>query len=150
MQNTQIPARDATPNGEIKRSNYYPNCSFMTNWIDVKDSITWDVEVAEDGDFEVIIYFTCAEDAIGSQFELTFGDSKVIGEIKKFYDPEEYGEFREKCKYQAFRRSTLVVTRPPKYSEIFPRCFENTSKCFEILRNTQKYRAIHSPVAPLE
>ena len=96
MQNTQIPARDATPNGEIKRSNYYPNCSFMTNWIDVKDSITWDVEVAEDGDFEVIIYFTCAEDAIGSQFELTFGDSKVIGEIKKFYDPEEYGEFRDR------------------------------------------------------
>ena len=96
MQNTQIPARDATPNGEIKRSNYYPNCSFMTNWIDLRDSITWDVEVAEDGDFEVIIYFTCAEDAIGSQFELTFGDSKVIGEIKKFYDPEEYGEFLDR------------------------------------------------------
>ncbi len=96
MQNTQIPARDATPNGQIKRSNYYPNCSFMTNWIDINDSITWDVEVAEDGDFEAIIYFTCAEDAIGSKFELTFGDSNVTGEIKKFYDPEEYGEYRDR------------------------------------------------------
>ena len=96
MQNTQIPARDATPNGQIRRSNYYPNCSFMTNWIDINDSITWDVEVAEDGDFEAIIYYTCAEDAIGSKFELTFGDSNVTGEIKKFYDPEEYGENRDR------------------------------------------------------
>ena len=96
MQNTQIPARDATPNGKITRSNYYPNCSFMTNWIDINDSITWDVEVAEDGDFEAVIYYTCAKDAIGSQFELTFRDTKVIGEINKFYDPEEYGENRDR------------------------------------------------------
>lgn len=96
MQNTQIPARDATPNGKIKRSNYYPNCSFMTNWIDINDSITWDVEVAEDGDFEAVIYYTCSKDAIGSQFELTFGDTKVIGVIDKFYDPEEYGENQDR------------------------------------------------------
>ena len=96
MQNTQIPARDATPNGQIKRSNYYPNCSFMTNWIDINDSITWDVEVAEDGDFEAVIYYTCSKDAIGSQFELTFGDTKVIGVIDKFYDPEEYGEYQDR------------------------------------------------------
>lgn len=89
---TQIPARDAIANGNIKRSNYYPNCSFMTNWIDINDSITWQVEVAEDGDFEVVIYYSCAEDAIGSQFELTFGESKLIGEINNSHDPEEYGK----------------------------------------------------------
>ena len=46
--------------------------------------------------YEAIIYYTCAEDAIGSKFELTFGDSNVTGEIKKFYDPEEYGEHRDR------------------------------------------------------
>lgn len=95
-QNTQIPARDATPNGKIKRSNYYPNCSFMTNWIDLDDSITWEVEVAEDGNFEAVIYYTCAEDAIGSEFELTFRESKIMGKINKFHDPEEYGENQDR------------------------------------------------------
>lgn len=93
---TQIPARDAIANGNIKRSNYYPNCSFMTNWIDINDSITWQVEVPEDGDFEVVIYYTCAEDAIGSQFELTFGESKLIGKINNSHDPEEYGENQDR------------------------------------------------------
>lgn len=93
---TQIPARDANANGNIKRSNYYPNCSFMTNWIDINDSITWQVEVAEDGDFEVVIYYSCAEDAIGSQFELTFGESKLIGEINNSHDPEEYGKNQDR------------------------------------------------------
>ena len=93
---TQIPARDANANGNIKRSNYYPNCSFMTNWIDINDSITWQVEVAEDGDFEVVIYYSCAEDAIGSQFELTFGESKLIGEINNSHDPKEYGENQDR------------------------------------------------------
>ena len=68
----------------------------MTNWINVDDSITWEADVAEEGDFEVVIYYTCSKDAIGSQFELTFGDSKVIGEIKKFHDPEVYGEFQDR------------------------------------------------------
>ena len=96
MQNTQIPARDATPNGDIKRSNYYPNCSFMTNWINIEDSITWEVDVAEDGDFEVVIYYTCAKDAIGSQFELTFGESKIMGQINKYHDPKEYGQDQDR------------------------------------------------------
>jgi len=57
---TQIPARDGTASGNIKRSNRWPNCSFFKNWTDVADNITWDVEVVEDGDFEVILYYTCA------------------------------------------------------------------------------------------
>jgi arylsulfatase A-like enzyme len=72
LKNTQIPARDAKANGLIKRSNYYPNCSYMTNWVNIEDTITWDAEVAEDGKFEVVIYYTCAMDAVGSEIELSF------------------------------------------------------------------------------
>ena len=54
LKNTQIPARDAKANGSIIRSNFYPNCSYMTNWVNIEDTITWDAEVAEDGNFEVI------------------------------------------------------------------------------------------------
>ena len=92
LKNTQIPARDAKANGLIKRSNYYPNCSYMTNWINIEDTITWDAEVAEDGKFEAIIYYTCKKDALGSEIELSFSDSSISKKITKFYDPKEYGE----------------------------------------------------------
>ena len=92
LRNTQIPARDAKFNGLIKRSNYYPNCSYMTNWVNIEDTITWDAEVAESGKFEVIVYYTCAKDALGSEIELSFLDSRVSTTIKKYYNPEEIGE----------------------------------------------------------
>ena len=92
LKNTQIPARDAKANGSIIRSNFYPNCSYMTNWINIEDTITWDAEVAEDGNFEVIVYYTCAKDAIGSEIELSFSNSKVSKNITKYYDPDEYGK----------------------------------------------------------
>ena len=91
LKNTQIPARDAKSNGLIKRSNYYPNCSYMTNWVNIDDFITWDAEVAEDGKFEVIVYYTCAKDALGSEIELSFSDSNISKRITKFHNPKEYG-----------------------------------------------------------
>ena len=91
LKNTQIPARDAKSNGLIKRSNYYPNCSYMTNWVNIDDFITWDAEVAEDGKFDVIVYYTCAEDALGSEIELSFSDSSISKRITKFHNPKEYG-----------------------------------------------------------
>ena len=92
LKNTQIPARDAKANGSIIRSNFYPNCSYMTNWVNIEDTITWDAEVAEDGKFEAIIYYTCKKDALGSEIELSFSDSSVSKKITKFYDPKEYGQ----------------------------------------------------------
>ena len=92
LKNTQIPARDASANGLIKRSNYYPNCSYMTNWVNIEDTITWDAEVAEDGKFEVVIYYTCAMDAIGSEIELSFSESSISKNITEFHDPKDYGK----------------------------------------------------------
>ena len=92
LKNTQIPARDAKANGLIKRSNYYPNCSYMTNWVNIEDTITWDAEVAEEGKFEVVIYYTCAMDAVGSEIELSFLDSSISKNLTEFHDPEENGD----------------------------------------------------------
>jgi len=88
---TQVPARDGKAHGNIQRSNRYPNCSFFTNWIDVEDKITWDVDVIEDGDFKVVIYYTCPENDIGSNFSVTLNDSKLSGQIKEAHDPPLFG-----------------------------------------------------------
>jgi hypothetical protein len=87
MKFTQIPARDGTAHGNIKRSNRYPNCSFFTNWISLEDSITWQVEVPEDGKFKVTLYYTCPEGDQGSKFQLLVGDSKLQAKIVEAHDP---------------------------------------------------------------
>jgi len=84
---TQIPARDGIAHGNIKRSNRWPNCSFFTNWVAPEDKISWEVEVMEEGDFEVIIYYTCPAEDVGSDFELSFRDATVSGTIAEAHDP---------------------------------------------------------------
>lgn len=84
---TQLPARDGIAHGNVKRSNKYPNDSFFLNWTSVSDSITWDVEVWEDGKFEVELYYTCAKENIGSSFQLRFLDSRLNGKVAEAHDP---------------------------------------------------------------
>ncbi|MCP4314173.1 MAG: arylsulfatase [Bacteroidetes bacterium] len=84
---TQIPARDGTAHGNIKRSNKFPNCSFFTNWTSLGDSITWESEVLESGDYEVELYYSCPAEDVGSVFELSFAQSKLRGKITEAHDP---------------------------------------------------------------
>ena len=82
----QLPARDGQPHGSIKRSNRYPNSSFFTNWNNIEDSITWDVDVVEDGEFEAVIYYTCSEENLGSVIELSLGNSSLKTSLNKPYE----------------------------------------------------------------
>ncbi len=84
---THMPARDGVAHGNISRSNQYPNCSFFTNWITPDDSITWDVEVLEEGKFQVTLYYTCPVGDEGASFLLTLGDRKLKGKIDVPFDP---------------------------------------------------------------
>ncbi len=84
---TQIPARDGIAHGNIQRSNRWPNCSFFTNWISLEDKITWDVEVLEEGEFKVTLYYTCPEGDEGSLFHLSLGENTIEGKIQTSFDP---------------------------------------------------------------
>jgi len=84
---TQIPARDGKAHGQIKRSNRFPNCSFFTNWISLEDSISWQVEVPEEGSFKVSLYYTCPEGDVGSAFQLSVGESLLQSKITEAFDP---------------------------------------------------------------
>ena len=56
-----------------------------------KDSITWEAEVHKAGNFEVTVYYSCEEDAVGSVFEVSFGKAKIQGKIAEVHTTEEYG-----------------------------------------------------------
>lgn len=88
---TQLPARDATPYGTIKRSNKWPNCSFFTNWTSVNDSITWDVEVLQSGKQEAVLYYTCKQENVGATIALSYEGETITKKIEKANDPPLYG-----------------------------------------------------------
>ncbi len=69
---TQLPARDASPKGQIKRSSPHPNSSFLTGWDRTSDRLTWDVDIQEAGRFETSIRYVGPPEAVGTQLSLTF------------------------------------------------------------------------------
>ena len=65
---THLPARDADATGQIKRSSRHPNCSYFSNWKDVRDYIEWPVEVGQTGDYAFEILYACDDAAVGSEY----------------------------------------------------------------------------------
>ncbi len=80
---TQLPARDAEFSGTIQRSNRYPNCTYLRNWIDTDSEITWDVDVLSPGRYEVQLYYACPQADIGSSVELSLGTETINATISR-------------------------------------------------------------------
>ena len=88
---TQLPARDAIATGDIERSGRAPNCSFYMNWVNEEDTIYWDAEVQEAGNYQAQVYYTCAEEDLGTVLELRWGDSAITKEVTVENDPPWVG-----------------------------------------------------------
>jgi arylsulfatase A-like enzyme len=84
---TFLPARDGVASGGVKRSAGAPNCSYYTNWRSTRGRITWDVEVATAGRYEVLLYYTCPKDDVGATVELSFRGNHVQGKVGPANDP---------------------------------------------------------------
>jgi arylsulfatase A-like enzyme len=87
---TMLPARDGIEHGNIIRPNA-PNCSYFRNWIDIADSITWDIEVATAGTYKAQIYYTCPASDVGSTIELEFEGSTTQTVVTPANDPPLIG-----------------------------------------------------------
>lgn len=84
---TLLPARDAIISGGLQRSSRHPNCSWITNWKSTDDRIQWDVQIAEDGDFEIEILYTCEAPDVGSVVQFIHGnDSAEVPGIELMID----------------------------------------------------------------
>ena len=53
------------------------------------DAMTWDIEVAEAGDYEISVYYAAAE--AGSTIEASFEGASVRGKVAEVHDPPAYG-----------------------------------------------------------
>ena len=51
----------------------------------------WDVEVAQSGDYEAILYYACPKEDVGSTIELSFQASRLRGAVAEAHDPPLVG-----------------------------------------------------------
>ncbi len=85
---TPLPARDGVPHGGVRRSGSAPNCSYFVNWASTNDSMTWDVEVNQTGEYAVTINYTAPE--AGALIELSLNGSKLTGTVSPAWNPPLY------------------------------------------------------------
>lgn len=88
---TQLPARDAIATGDIQRSGRAPNCSYYMNWINEKDTISWNADVQIEGEYQAHVYYTCSEDDLGTVLKLSCGESAITKEVTVANDPPLVG-----------------------------------------------------------
>ena len=69
------------PRETIRRSGRAPNCSFYTNWINERDTISWNADVQIDGEYQAHVYYTCSEGDLGTVLELSCGESAITKEV---------------------------------------------------------------------
>lgn len=84
---TVLPAGEGQTQGGVHRSNRFPNCTYFTHWTSREDSMVWELDVHEAGDFVVEIAYACPPADAGSIVELGFQDARLVGRITPAWDP---------------------------------------------------------------
>jgi hypothetical protein len=93
---TSLPARDSAPHGGIARSSRHPNDSYFLNWTSTSDAVTWDVEVATAGDYEVEVLYAVPPGDEGAAVRLTFQDAVLDARVVEAHDPPRVGEAHDR------------------------------------------------------
>jgi hypothetical protein len=82
-----LTAGDGVPHGGVRRSNRFPNSTYFTNWTSTDDTMTWDIEVNQPGNYAVTLDYTCAAGDVGSTIELEFHGARLAGRVSTAWDP---------------------------------------------------------------
>jgi len=90
---SRLPARDGVPHGSVGRSSPSPNSSYFTRWHARDGYITWDIEVATTGEYDVELLYACPATDVGSTIELEFKGAKVTGKVGPAWDPPFYAPY---------------------------------------------------------
>jgi arylsulfatase A-like enzyme len=122
---TLLPARDGVPHGGIQRSAQAPNCSYFKNWTSTQDSMTWDIEIARGGSFDVILHYACPANATGSTVECEWNGVRLTGKIAEPHDPPALGAAQDRTSragesyFKFFRRLPLGSMTLPSGRGLF-------------------------------
>lgn len=113
---TELTAGDATMTGSVGRSNRFPNSSYFTGWTATDAAIAWDVEVAQPGEYEAVLYYALPASESGVTLELAFQDSRLAASVDAPHDPPIVGAAEDRVPRQEsyvkdFKAFTLGTIR---------------------------------------
>lgn len=91
---TQLPARDATASGQIKRSSIHPNDSYFLEWTRIEDKITWDAIAGGEGEFAVTVYHAAASS--GAKLRLSFQSESLDFTVPSAHDVPIEGKIEDR------------------------------------------------------
>jgi arylsulfatase A-like enzyme len=130
---TYLPAQDAQPQGSITWSSVHPNCSWLKNWQDKADEVTWHIQVHTPGRYAVTVMYACSAEDVGSELELSFADQTTRGRVTTAFDSLPKTGFdrvqRDESYDKAFAPLDLgTITLPAKQGLLTLRCIDQIGK----------------------
>lgn len=88
---TVLPARDATVLPPLRRSNKYPNASYVTGWDREEGLVYWPVNILSGGTYQISCYYACPDSAVGMPVRLASVGGATAAQISSAFDSEVYG-----------------------------------------------------------
>ncbi|HUR56986.1 MAG TPA: arylsulfatase [Opitutaceae bacterium] len=114
MPRAPLPARDGVPHGGVERSASAPNSSYFTHWTSKDDTITWDIDVHQAGNYQLEVYYTCGATDIGSVIEASFKGTKATAKVAEAWDPP----FRDQHDRVARTQSEMKEFKPLSFGTV--------------------------------
>lgn len=84
-----MPAHESDFSGKVnfKEGHGWAN-DWLVNWSSSSDSIWWDIEVVNPGNYLLSLQYTCPVADVGSVLAATAGNEKVSGKVREAFNPE--------------------------------------------------------------
>ena len=123
--NNVLPARDSYFTGGIKRSNRYPNDSFLTNW-SKSDSIYWPIQVMNDGLYSLRIFINANNESLNSELIVSTNNSNAEGKVNNVFISDLRGMENDRVPriesylkdFDAIDLKPIYLTKQSKYLSI--------------------------------
>tara|TARA_B100001093_G_scaffold462637_1_gene478038 strand:+ start:22716 stop:24407 length:1692 start_codon:yes stop_codon:yes gene_type:complete len=93
-----LPSRDASFSAEVKRSNRWPNDSYLKQWKSLSDSIFWPVENFESGWYYFTLYYTAPKTEVGVPLEIKIKNGSVQQIVEKTFVSEPIGASEDRVR----------------------------------------------------
>ena len=94
---TTLTARDGVAHGDVRRSVRSPNNSFFTEWTSEDASLTWDISLRDAGQYEAIVYYTCARGNEGLSLTIAMeGAGSTTSRVETAFDPPLWDKSTER------------------------------------------------------
>ncbi len=90
----ELPTTSGTLSGNFEYKNHHGWAyDWALNWLSPEDAITWDIEVVNDGTYEIFLQYLVKKGDEGAKVKVMVGDKSLIKKIKTAFVPAPYPNY---------------------------------------------------------